>query len=90
MQVVLLKGATDLFPRLMLEWLRRLLVGERRTRIALAVLVSTTLYGISRSCDSDMPSVSTNLNSRCCFNSSGSRDLPSEGERERDLQMLFS
>jgi hypothetical protein len=62
-----------------------LLFGDILTRIALA-LVSTTLYGISLSCDSLIPSVSIRSNSRCFFSSSGIRGLFSEGERDLDLQ----
>lgn len=59
---------------------------DNRTRTALAAFVFTTVYGISRSWSSDIPSVSTNWNSRCCFSSSGRCGLPlSDGDRERDL-----
>lgn len=59
---------------------------DNRTRTALAAFVFTTVYGISRSWSSDIPSVSTNWNSRCCFSSSGKCGLPlSDGDRERDL-----
>lgn len=85
----ILKRETHLLARLA-EWVWAcawcLPVGDSRTRTALLAAVSTTLYGISRNCDSLMPSVSTSRNSRCCFSSSGSRDLPSDGERDLDLQ----
>lgn len=51
------------------------------------VLVSTTVYGISRSCDSDIPSVSIRLKSKCFFSSVGSLPLlPSDGDRDLDLR----
>ncbi|KAK3914536.1 Early nodulin-12A [Frankliniella fusca] len=63
---------------------RRRLPGDILTLRGLA-LVCTTVYGISRSWASDMPSVSMRSKSRCCLSSSGTgRRFPSDGDRERD------
>lgn len=55
-----------------------------RSLVCLAWLVCTTVYGISLSCSSVIPVVSTRENSRCCFNSLGSHFF-SLGERDLDL-----
>lgn len=61
---------------------------EVRSFVCRAWLVWTTVYGISFSCSSVMPVVSTNENSKCCFSSLGSHFL-SFGEPDRELEMSF-
>lgn len=54
--------------------------------------VFTAVYGISRSCSSVMPSVSTSSNSKCFLSSSGRRVLLllSDGDLDRDLHKIVN